>query len=283
MANTFASALAVDTLAEESITTLGPVLGMVDNFALDVSLSPVAPGNTVQVEVVTAGATAVTNPTDYTANSDSTKIARAVTCDLHSVTFKVTQGELNNGHRLRSLLRKNLQVIGNSCRDAIFAPITVANYGAAILDVAEGSFTAANLKTIWAACKDYPTKNLLIDGGYYAQLLPTNADSFIPNQSGAYGFDTIGYNNRWDGADTGVIGFCGARDALAIGSGEPIMDDEIQDLLSFYEAVEIPGGLTAHLASWADLTGRTRYMQIGLMLGAAVGDATAGALITDGS
>jgi hypothetical protein len=49
MANSFAAALAVDTLAEESITTLGPVLGMLDNFSLDVALAPMAPGNTVQV------------------------------------------------------------------------------------------------------------------------------------------------------------------------------------------------------------------------------------------
>ena len=283
MANSFAAALAVDTLAQESITTLGPVLSMVDNFALDVQLAPMAPGNTVQVEVVTAGATAQTNPSSYTTNSDSTKIARAVSVNQHSVSFKVTQAELNSGHRLRSLLRKNLQVIGNACRDAIFAPITEANYGAAVLDSTAANFDSADLKTIWAACKDYPTKNLILDGAYFAKLLPTNADSFLPGNSGAYGFDSIGMNNRWDGAEATTIGFCGARDALAIGSGEAIMDDEIQDLLSFYEPVEIPGGLTAYLSSWTDLTTRTRYMNISVMLGAAVGDATAGSLITDGS
>jgi hypothetical protein len=282
MANSFAAALAVDTLAEESITTLGPILSTVDNFALDVQLAPMAPGNTVQVEVVTAGATAQTNPTSYVTNSDSTKIARAVSVDQHSVSFKVTQAELNSGHRLRSLLRKNLQVIGNACRDAIFAPITEANYGAAVLDSTAANFDSADLKTIWAACKDYPTKNLILDGAYFAKLLPTNADSFLPGNSGAYGFDSIGMNNRWDGAEATTIGFCGARDALAIGSGEAIMDDEIQDLLSFYEPVEIPGGLTAYLSSWTDLTTRTRYMNISVMLGAAVGDAPAGSLITNG-
>lgn len=282
MANTFAAALAVDIAHEEGITTLGPVLGAVDNFAFDVAPSPMAPGNTVQVEVVTAGATAQTNPSSYTTNSDSTKIARAVTCDLHSISFKVTQSELNNGHRLRSLLRKNLQVIGSAARDAIFAPLTAANYGTAVLDSTAANFDAADLKTIWAACKDYPTKNLLIDGEYYAKLLPTSMDSFLPGSNGAYGFDSIGYNNRWDGAESGVIGFCGARDALAIGHGEPVMDDEIQDLLSMYEPVELPGGLTAYLSSWVDLTTRTRYMQIGLMLGAAVGDNTAGSVITNG-
>ncbi len=283
MANSFASALAVDTLAEESITTLGPVLGLLDNFSLDVAVNPVAPGSRIQVEVVSGGATAQTNPSSYTSSSDSTKIARAVTVNQHSISFKVTQAELNNGHRLRSLLRKNLQVIGTACRDAVFAPITAANYGAAVLDSTAANFDSSDLQTVWGECKDFPTRHLILDGGYFSKLLPTNADSFLPGQSGAYGFDSIGMNNAWAGAEAKVIGFCGSADALAIASGEPIMDDEIQDLLSFYEAVELPGGLTAYLSSFTDLGTRTRYMNISVMLGAAVGDATAGAIITDGT
>ena len=283
MANSFASALAVDTLAEESITTLGPVLGLLSNFSLDVAVNPVSPGSRIQVEVVSGGATAQTNPSSYTSSSDSTKIARSVTVNQHSISFKVTQAELNNGHRLRSLLRKNLQVIGTACRDAIFAPITAANYGAAVLDSTAAAFDASDLQTVWAGTKDFPTRHLILDGGYFSKLLPTNADSFLPGQSGAYGFDSIGMNNAWAGAEAKVIGFCGSADALAIASGEPIMDDEIQDLLSFFEPVELPGGLTAYLSSFTDLATRTRYMNISVMLGAAVGDNTAGAIITNGS
>tara|TARA_R110002074_G_scaffold162852_2_gene321652 strand:- start:3680 stop:4528 length:849 start_codon:yes stop_codon:yes gene_type:complete len=282
MANSFAAALAVDTLAEESITTLGPVLGIIENFSLDVALAPMAPGNTVQVEVVSGGATAQTNPSSYTSNSDSTKIARAVAVDQHSISFKVTQAELNSGHRLRSLLRKNLQVIGTAARNAIFAPITAANYGAAVLDSTAANFDATDLQTIWGACKDFSQRHLLLDGSYYSKLLPTNADSFALGGS-AYGFDSLRMGNLWTGAETKVIGFCGSPDALAIASGEAIMDADIQDQLSFYEPVEIPGGLTAYLSSWTDLGTRTRYMNISVMLGAAVGDGTAGALITDGT
>jgi hypothetical protein len=89
--------------------------------------------------------------------------------------------------------------------------------------------------------------------------------------------------NLWSGAESKVIGFVGSSDALAVASGEPIMDDEIADLLSLYEAVQLPGGLTAYLSSFTDLGTRTRYMNISVMLGAAVGDATAGAIITDGT
>ncbi|MAC02139.1 MAG: hypothetical protein CMG97_11015, partial [Marinovum sp.] len=169
MANTFAAALAVDTLAEESITTLGPVLGLLDNFSLDVAVNPVAPGSRIQVEVVSGGATAQTNPSSYTSSSDSTKIARAVTVNQHSISFKVTQAELNNGHRLRSLLRKNLQVIGTACRDAVFAPITAANYGAAVLDSTAAAFDASDLQTVWAGTKDFPTRHLILDGAYYSK------------------------------------------------------------------------------------------------------------------
>ena len=282
MANSFASALAVDTLAEESITTLGPVLGLIDNFSLDVALSPIAPGNNVVVEVVSQGATAQTNPSSYTSQSDSAKIARTVSVDQHSISFKVTQAELNSGHRLRALLRKNLQVIGTACRNAIFAPLTASNYGAAVLDSTAGNFDASDLQTIWGECKDFATRHLLLDGSYYSKLLPTNADSFSLGGS-AYGFDSISMGNLWSGAESKVIGFVGSSDALAVASGEPIMDDEIADLLSLYEAVQLPGGLTAYLSSFTDLGTRTRYMNISVMLGAAVGDATAGAIITDGT
>lgn len=281
--NSFAAALAVDTLAEESITTLGPVLSALDAFSLEIAVSPIAPGSRIQVEIVDGGSVAQTNPNSYIANAGGSKDATAVTVNQHSVSFKVTQAELNNGHRLRTLLRKNMQVIATACRDAVFAPITVANYGSAVLHSTALDFDASDLQTIWAACKDFPTRNLILDGAYFSKLLPTNADSFLPGATGAYGFDSLAMNNRFDGADAKVIGFCGSADALAIASGEPIMDDEIVDMLSLYEAVELPGGLTAYLSSFTDVTTRTRYMNISVMLGAAVGDATAGAIITDGS
>ena len=282
MANTFPAALTAEFVSDEAITTLGPVLAALDAFEHRVAVDRISPGSVVQVPVVTAGAVAQTNPTSFETNSDSTKIARSVTVDQHSVSFHVTQAELNNGHRLRSLIRKNLQVIGNAARDSVFAPITAANYGAAILDVTPANFTSANLATIWAEGKDFPTKNLLIDGAYFAKLLPTNADSFLPGSQGAYGFDSIAMNNRWDGAGTGVIGFYGSRDSLAIASGEPVMDDEIQDLLSVYEVATLPGGLSAYISSWTSLATRKRFMNISVMLGAQVGDATAGKIITDG-
>jgi len=282
MANTFPAALTAEFVADEAITTLGPVLSAIDAFTYNAPVDQISPGSKVQVPVVTAGATAQTDPTNYESNADSTKVAREVTVSQHSVSFHVTQAELNNGHRLRSLIRKNLQVIGNACRDAVFAPITAANYGAAVLDSTAADFEAADLKTIWAEGKDFPTKNLIIDGAYFAKLLPTNAESFLPGSRGAYGFDSIAMNNRWDGADSDVIGYFGSSDSLAIASGEPVMDDEIQDLLSVYEAIELPGGLVAYASSWTSLSTRKRFMNISVMLGASVGDATAGKIITNG-
>ncbi len=283
MANTFPAALTAEFVADEAITTLGPILSAIGAFTYNVGVDRISPGSTVQVPVVTAGATAGTNPSSYETNADSTKIAREVTVDQHSLSFHVTQAELNNGHRLRSLIGKNLQVIGNACRDAIFAPITAANYGAAILDSTAADFGASDLKTIWAAGKDFPTKNLIIDGAYFAKLLPTDANSLAPGAGGAYGFDSIAMNNRWTGAEAKTIGFFGAADSLAIASGEPVMDDEIQDLLSMYEAIELPGGLVAYVSSWTSLATRKRFMNISVMLGSAVGDATAGRIISDGT
>lgn len=282
MANTFPTDLVHEIVSESSITTLGPVLGAVNSFSHEVMADPIAPASTVKVGVTTAGATAGTNPANYE-SGDSTKVTRSVTIDEHSVSFHVTQAQLNKGHTLAQLIRKNMQSIANAARDAVFAPLTVANYGAASLHSTAANFDADDLKTIWAAAKDFPTKHLLLDGAYYAKLLPTNAESFRPGQTGAYGYDSISVNNRWDGADSGVVGFVGTTDALVIASGEPVTDGGLVDLLDSYEAVPLDGGLTAYVASWVSLATRARWMSIGLMLGAAPGDTTAGKLITDGS
>lgn len=282
MANTFPSDLVHEIVAESSITTLGPVLGAVNNFAHEVAAEPMAPGSTIKVGVTTAGATAATNPANYE-SGDSTKVTRTVTVNEHSVSFHVTQAQLNKGHTLQQLIRKNMQSIANAARDAVFAPLTEANYGANILDSTAADFDATDLKTIWAACKDYPTKHLLLDGAYYAKLLPTNAESFRPGQTGAYGFDSISVNNRWDGAEAKTIGFIGTTDSLIIASGEPVVDGGLIDALDSYEAVPLDGGLTAYVYSWVSTATRARWMSVGLMLGAAVGDATAGSVIHDGT
>ena len=201
--------------------------------------------------------------------------------DEHSKSFHVTQAQLNKGHSLKQLIRKNMQTVANAARDAVFEPLTIANYGAAALDVTAAAFVPGDLQSVWATCKDFPTKNLLIDGAYYSKLLPTNAESFLPGSTGAYGWDSIAMNNRWSGVDD-VIGFAGSTDSLVIASGEPVMDSGLENLLDDYMEVPLDGGLSVYVASWVSLATRTRWMSIGLMLGAAKGDVTAGKLITDG-
>lgn len=282
MANTFPAGLVAEFVAETGITSLGPVIGAVNAFSHGIGVDPVSPGSTINVGVTTAGSTTLTNPSNYEAG-DSTKVLRAVTVSEYAQPFHVSQAELNKGHRLRHLVGKNMQALANACRDVVFAPLTVANFGSAVLDSTAANFDADDLKTIWAGASDYPTKNLLLDGAYYAKLLPSNAESFRPGETGAYGFDSIGVNNRWDGADTGVIGFIGGPDALCIASGEPVMDSGLVNLLDDYQEVEIAGGLSVFAASWVSLATRNRWMSLGLMLGAAEGDTTAGELITNGS
>jgi hypothetical protein len=282
MANTFPTDLVKQLSRNAAMTSLGPVLGAVNAFAYDVATDPQASGSTVQVDIVTDGTAAASNPTNYE-TGDTTKVARQVTISEVSKSFHVTQAQLNKGHSLRNLIGKNMQLVANAARDIVFAPITTTNYGAAILDSTAADFVPADLKTIWSECKDFPEKHLLIDGAWYAKLLPDNANSFRPGQSGAYGWDSIAMNNRWDGAGDDLIGFAGGRDALAIASGEPVIDASLVAQFDMYEEVELEGGLSAYVASWASTATRTRWMSIGLMIGAQVGDATAGRVIRDGS
>lgn len=283
MANTFPSTLVSEIVHSTGLTSLGTVIGAVNSFAHDVAPDPVSPGSVIKVGITTGGSAAVENPTNYE-TGDSTKEQRNVTAIEINKSFHVSQAQLNKGHSLQSLIAKNMQIMANKCRDIVFAPITEANFGNAedTLDKTAAAFVPADLQTIWAAGKNFPERHLLLDGAYYAKLLPTDANSFRPGMPGAYGFDSIGMNNRWDGAQSGTIGFLGGRDALLIGSGEPVMDSALENALDSYEEVPLDGGLAIYVASWASLATRHRWMSLGLMLGADAGDTTAGKIIGDG-
>jgi len=61
------------------------------------------------------------------------------------------------------------------------------------------------------------------------------------------------------------------------------MDSALENLMDSYMEVPLDGGLSVYVASWASLTSRSRWMSLGLMLGASHGDTTAGRIITDGA
>ena len=163
----------------------------------------------------------------------------------------------------------------------LFAPLTAANYGTPVVDIAGGTLSKANLKTIWAACQNYGAKNLFLDGGPYSDLIPESTDQFKLSESGAYGFDGIHHSSRFNGAEAGVVGFCADSDAIAVAAGVPKVVEELERELTGLEEVVLPNGITVQLYSWVSTKSRSVWRSLDVMIGAAAGDTSKVKLIED--
>lgn len=278
MANTINAGLIKEILHESAITSLGNVSAMLDACCFKVTVDPIAPRADVNVPLVTAASTALTNPSSFE-SGDSTAGVVSVTpakivCPIHA-----TDAEMGSGTRAEWFIGKAMQTMQNALVDALLAPVTTGNFGTAVVDVAAASFATANLKTILAAAKDFDQVNLWLDGGHLAQITPTSTESFRLDQQGAYGFDRIFKHNRWDGAGTDVFGFCAGSNALAAASGDPYYDEDVVRDLDLFERVELPNGMPVILTKWVSRSGRAVWYALETMFGAAAGDTTAGKII----
>lgn len=280
MANTYDADLVHEILHDVAITTLGPVLANINNFTLDVQTMPMAPRSAVRVPLVTAGSAVLTNADDFE-TGDGTVGEVLVQANQKSVPFHATNQEMQKGYRVRNLLQKNMQVLGNAIQDIIFAPLTTANYGAAVLDLAGADLAKANLKTIWAAAQDFGRKNLILDGAQYAGLIPTSTEDFSLAMNGAYGFDSITHSSRFTGAGTDVVGFVADQDAIAIVAGTPYVSEGVSQELTGLEEVVLSNGITVQFYSWVSTKTRAEWRSLDVMIGAAVGDPGKIKLITD--
>jgi hypothetical protein len=269
--NTLASALVPDVVREAVITTGMKKLALLNAYSTDFGADELAPRKTVQVGKATDGSTTLTNPTDFE-QGDSTLGSIAVTVNQYSQPFHLTNNELQSGHKLEKLVKANVVKFMNTIVDIALAPVTVANYGAAVFTGAANTFDIDDLKTIWGAGKDFDVKNLVLDGDYFAQFLPADKDSFAW-ENGAYGFDGFHLNTRWDGADTNVVGFNADPSALAVASGVPSLTPAVRAELFDSELIELPGlGLQIQMNHWASAKSRAEWMSLDVMFGAAAGD-----------
>lgn len=280
MANTYDADLVHEILHDVAITTLGPALAAINNFTLDVGTMPMAPRSATRVPLVTAGSAVLTNADSFEAGNGTVGEV-LVSVDQKSVPFHATNQEMQKGYRVRNLLQKNMQVLANEITDVVFAPLLIATYGTAVLDLAGGAFTSANLKTIWTAAQNFGRKNLILDGALYAGLIPTSTDNFDPSVSGAYGFNSIMHNSRWTGADTAVVGFVADSDAIAIATGVPYVSEGVGQAMTGMEEVTLSNGLTVQLYSWISTATRTEWRSLEVMIGAAAGDPAKVELIVD--
>jgi ATP-dependent Clp endopeptidase proteolytic subunit ClpP len=282
-ANTFASGLVVDYLADAIITVAATKLAMVDGFSRSVGLDNLRPRATVQVKKYTTGTAAQTNPTNWESNNDSTLAATSVTVNQISKNFSVTQQELNQGFALADLAQGSADLFAYGISDVLTALMVAGNYGTATTIGTAANFDTADLPPILAIAKNFRSKNLILDGGHLARLQFSAAGSFFPDArlaqlaNGKFGFDLISENNRWTSATANTVGFVCGPDAIAIASGLPV--GMVAGEFIEQRSVTTNNGLTALLSVWYSRATRSHMASYDIMFGAAAADTTQGAVL----
>jgi len=277
-ANTFASGLVVDYLADAVITVAATRLALVSAFSRNVGLDNLRPRASVQVKKYTTGTAAQTNPTSWETNNDSTLAATAVTVNQISKNFTVTQQELNQGFMLSDLAAGSADLFAYGISDVLTALMVSGNYGAATVIGTAANFDTSDLPAILALAKNYRSKNLILDGGHIARLQFSAASNTFPDSrlellaNGRFGFDVVAENNRWTSAETNTAGFVCGPDAIAIASGLPV--GMIAGEFLEQRAVTTANGLSCLLSVWYSRATRSHMASYDIMFGAAAADTT---------
>lgn len=275
MANTFDSALVVDTAAEQAITVLQNRLAPLSAFTTDFSSDVVDPLQKVQVAVASSATGITTNPVSF--DTGDVVLAKATVAMVHySAGFGLTSTEINQGHRLERLMRIKLGELANAVLDAAMVPVTTTNFGAAVVSTS-ASFADTGLKAIFSALKNGTSRALVLDGALYSLLLPTALTSFNPASRGAFGFDGgIFLNNRFSAAGANIKGFGVSPEAIAVAAAMPRMEDPVKQLLYSSTEIEVPDlGISVQFNLWGSTTSRSIRASFDLVFGAALADTSA--------
>jgi ATP-dependent protease ClpP protease subunit len=283
-ANTFASGLVVDYLADAIITVAATKLAMVEGFSRNVGLDNLRPRATVQVRKFTTGTAAQTNPTNWESNNDSTMAATSVTVNQITKGFTVTQDELNKGFALANLAQGSADIFAYGISDVLTALMVSGNYTVSNILGTAANFDTSDLPPILALAKNYRSKNLILDGGHLARLQFSAAGSYFPDPrlgalaNGKFGFDLISENNRWTSGATNIAGFVCGPDAIAIASGLPV--GMVAGEFIEQRTVTTNNGLSALLSVWYSRATRSHMASYDIMFGAAAADTTQATVLT---
>lgn len=298
MANTFSSSLVVDVATKNAITVLQSRLAPIKNFSTDFSSDVVNPLQKLQVGVATTAAAAVTSPSSFESQG-TTLTNAAVTMTHYSAQFGLSSQQLNQGFRLEKIMQVNLRALANALIDAALTPINTTTYGASVYSTAISTATGGvlgndlitkALPTLWGALKDGSSRHLVLDGSYYQYLLPQSGFSLKPGD-GAYGFDSVNFNNRWNGVTGGsdtalngsvktIKGFAASPEAIAVASALPYIDPAVANLLMMSETIEIPDlGLNVQFNVHGSLASRSLQASFDVVFGAVAADGSALKLI----
>ena len=270
MANTIDSALIASTISEQAQTVLANRLAALNLFSSDFSTEVKKPKDTIQVPIATATSSTSVNPTSFSTTGGTTLDKATVALDHIYQPFGLDYSDIQSAIKLEKLIKINLNALADKIWSLVTTPITVANYGSAVVApaTAAANFAAGDLAKLWASVSKSTSKGLVLSPTLYSGIIPT-ATTGLTLDKGAYGFDNgIYYANQFSG-QTRLVGFACSPEALAIASAAPAMD-HVRDRMLVSDVVTLEQlGLNVYYNVWADPNTRAIIASAELMFGAA--------------
>jgi hypothetical protein len=288
--NTFAAGITTNFLIQAAITKLGPRCTALKAFSRSNDVDPAKPlasGVLKFNTTVQDGSDTQTNATDFSISSDSTLTGPTVAVNQYTQGLHLTNAQLNSGIRMADLIEAKLGSLLSKIVQVVTAPITVANFSTlAPLTTSHTAFGFSDLATLQGLLQKSRIKNCILAGSYLANI--SNTVGFfqksgtldgLENAWSAFGWDLIGLNTEWQGADPYVQGFACNPQAIGVICGVPLDVPEGDRVIQTGKAV-LPGlDVTIATYLWMDANARTMRATYDLMLGAALVDASAGVII----
>ena len=270
MPNTIDSALIASTISEQAQTVLANRLAALNLFSSDFSSEVKKPKDTIQVPIATATASTQTNPTSFNSTGGTTLDKATVALDHIYQPFGLDYSDIQSAIKLEKLVKINLNALADKIWAIVTTPITVANYGAAVVApaTAAANFAAGDLAKLWASVSKSSSKGLVLSPTLYSGIIPT-ATTSITLDKGAYGFDNgVFYANQFSG-QTRLAGFACSPEALAIAAAAPAMD-HVRDRMLVSDVVTLEQiGLSIYYNVWSDPASRAIVASAEVMFGAA--------------
>ena len=282
MANTIDTNLISEVLSQTALTVIGQKLTGLSALSTDFSDGATDARSTVKVPL--ASATGVEeNPTNYE-QTNSTLVNVPVTLNILSRPFEIDNQSMNKGLRLEGLAKANMNAIAEEVLKRALAVFTTANgfSDSAVQPVNASDFDAADAKQVWGEIKSGP-KGLILDSAYFANLLPTDLRSFVPqdNKRG-YGFDVLDdvSGEAFSGGDATTVGIGVNPAAAAVATRIPVIPPAIAAQMASYTVQTHPElGISFGVGLWASAASRALWGSFDIAFGIAAGDTDAAVLI----
>lgn len=276
--NTVDSSLANTILSADFITTMRSQVGMLGVFTHKVEIAPLAPRDTIKVELVSSAGSVSTNPSNFE-TGDTTSAPITVSVNHYSRSFHASLAERNVGLALAAKGPTNAKILCEGLMGVVTALLSNANYGADNIIGAASSFDRDDLAAILRLDSNIPRPTIVLHRDYYYGLLPTNRESFDTTSPGTYWVDGgIWGNNYWVGGATDIVGLLTGPDAIVWGSA-PAAELPSGEFITS-ENIPLDCGIVVQAHTWFSRSSRALWGSFGVCFGAEPGDKSQGKILT---